>query len=296
MKTPHYDSVLKEYIHGLLEEKQLHGFQTHRLIYDYAEIDRYIQAHIPQGIHINEQYFNEWLAYADNPNLSRKTVYRKVSSFRQLLVYMNSLGIPCYIPRLPRENEHSFVPYIFTETQMQDIFDACDSLEPKTFCQRTCIFAMPALIRLLYSTGMRLGEALSFKNKDVNFKKRHIVLNDTKNRHQRLAPINTSLESVLKAYLKYRNKITCKPVTDAQSFFFVNNRGEVLNEDSVRRQFQNHVLAKAGIPYIGHHAGPRIHDIRHTACVHALKKLVAQGYDLYCSMPLLANFMVNSQF
>lgn len=292
MKTSSlYNSILKTYICGLIEEKHLHGFQSESLKYNLADIDRYMQDNKPDGICINETYFNKWLAYADNPNLSRKTVYAKVSCFRQLMIYMNNLGIECYIPRLPRENEHRYVPHIYSEKEILDIFDACDSLRPRTFRGRTCYYALPALFRLLYSTGIRIGEALAIKNQDVDFKKKHIFINKTKNCHQRFAPINNTLASVLKDYIRFRNHITCKPVGNPSSPLFVNSKGEPLSQVGVQHIFNHIILTKAGIPFIGQHMGPRIHDIRHTACVHALKKLVSAGYDIYCCMPLLANFM-----
>ncbi len=292
MKTSSlYNSILKTYICGLIEEKHLHGFQSESLKYNLADIDRYMQDNKPDGICINETYFNKWLAYADNPNLSRKTVYAKVSCFRQLMIYMNNLGIECYIPRLPRENEHRYVPHIYSEKEILDIFDACDSLRPRTFRGRTCYYALPALFRLLYSTGIRIGEALAIKNQDVDFKKKHIFINKTKNCHQRFAPINNTLASVLKDYIRFRNHITCKPVGNPSSPLFVNSKGEPLSQVGVQHIFNHIILTKAGIPFIGQHMGPRIHDIRHTACVHALKKLVSGGYDIYCCMPLLANFM-----
>ena len=102
MKTSLYNSILKTYICGLIEEKHLHGFQSEHLKYNLAEIDRYIQENPPLDDRIDESYFNSWLAHADNPNLSRKTVYAKVSCFRQLMIYMGNLGIECFIPRLPR--------------------------------------------------------------------------------------------------------------------------------------------------------------------------------------------------
>ena len=280
MKTPLYNSTLRVYILGLVEEKHLHGFQSESFQYNLAEIDRYMQDNPPQSCRIDEAYFNNWLAYADNPNLSRKTIYAKVSSFRQLMIYMNNLGIDCFVPRLPRMCEHRFVPHIYSEKEMLDIFDACDNLRPHTFRGRTCCYALPALFRLLYSTGIRLGEAFAIKNKDVDFRKHHIFINKTKNCRQRFAPINNTLEPVLKEYVHFRSRITCKPVDAPSSPFFVNNRGDALTKIAVQHIFKHIILAKAGITYIGHHAGPRIQ-----------KKLVAQGYDLYCCMPLLANFM-----
>ena len=291
MSIPKYDSILKDYIYGLLEEKRAHGVRSEPLYNNLAEIDRYVLVNVPKSVSIDESYYNTWLSYADNPNLSRKTVYKKVSCFRQLMMYMYNLGIECFIPRLPRENEHKYVPHIYSEKEMLDIFYACDNLKPKTFRGATCCYALPAFFRLLYSTGIRLGEAISIRNKDVDFKKRHIFINETKNCHQRFAPINKTLALVLKDYLEYRNQITYKPVDDPSSYFFVNNRGDALTHNGVQHIFREVILAKAGIPYKGHHAGPRIHDIRHTACVHALKKIVSLGYDIYCCMPILANFM-----
>lgn len=163
MKTPLYNSNLRVYILGLVEEKHLHGFQSESFQYNLAEIDRYMQDNPPQSCRIDEAYFNNWLAYADNPNLSRKTVYAKVSSFRQLMIYMNNLGMDCFVPRLPRMCEHRFVPHIYSEKEMLDIFDACDNLKPHTFRGRTCCYALPALFRLLYVRASDLGRHLPLR-------------------------------------------------------------------------------------------------------------------------------------
>jgi len=229
MKTSLYNSILKTYICGLIEEKHLHGFQSEHLKYNLAEIDRYIQENPPLDDRIDESYFNSWLAHADNPNLSRKTVYAKVSCFRQLMIYMGNLGIECFIPRLPRRYEHRYVPHIYSEKEILDIFDACDNLKPRTFRGRTCCYALPALLRLLYSTGIRLGEAFAIKNKDVDFRKHHIFINKTKNCRQRFAPINNTLEPVLKEYVHFRSRITCKPVDAPSSPFFVKKRDVFYN-------------------------------------------------------------------
>ena len=37
--------------------------------------------------------------------------------------------------------------------------------------------------------------------------------------------------------------------------------------------------------------GVRLHDLRHTACVHALMKMVRSGKDPYCCLPILSVFM-----
>ena len=51
------------------------------------------------------------------------------------------------------------------------------------------------------------------------------------------------------------------------------------------------ILYKAGIPYRGKGKGPRLHDLRHTFCVHSLQKLTANGQDPYAVLPILMTYV-----
>ncbi len=37
--------------------------------------------------------------------------------------------------------------------------------------------------------------------------------------------------------------------------------------------------------------GPRVHDIPHTYAVHALEKMINDGQDTYCTLPILSAYM-----
>jgi len=67
------------------------------------------------------------------------------------------------------------------------------------------LFVMPAMLRLLYATGLRIGEAVVLLNKDVNLKDNFLVIRDSKNGKQRMIPISESLSSVCKEYARYRD-------------------------------------------------------------------------------------------
>lgn len=58
--------------------------------------------------------------------IKKKTLYDKVSMFRQFCLYLCHIGKECYIPKLPKKEYSDFTPYVFTRGQMQDIFEACD--------------------------------------------------------------------------------------------------------------------------------------------------------------------------
>ena len=62
--------------------------------------------------------------------------------------------------------------------------------------------------------------------------------------------------------------------------------------DTVKGQYSHRdILFSAGIPYRGRGKGPRLHDLRHTFCVHSLQKLTAHGEDPYAVLPLLMTYM-----
>ena len=128
------------------------------------------------------------------------------------------------------------------------------------------------------------------QNKDVDFDRKVIVLNHTKNRCQRLAPINESLGQVLKQYINYRNMIPLSGIANPNSHLFVSCVGRSCSRRTVLAYF-HHIIEECGIPRRCDQRGPMVHEIRHSAAVHSLIKLSREGVDIYCSLPLLATFM-----
>jgi site-specific recombinase XerD len=204
--------------------------------------------------------------------------------------YMCLLGYECYIPTRPKKYFANYTPTIFTHEQMRAIFNVCDNLVMKEHHSKSIMIIMPALIRVLYSTGIRISEALSILNKDVDFKRRVILLNNTKNRHQRLAPVNEPLEQILRQYISYRNRIPTPGVANPDAHLFVSTTGKPCSRRTVLTYFHR-IIEGCGISRRCDQRGPMVHEIRHSAAVHSLIKLTQDGVDLYCSLPILATFM-----
>jgi integrase len=172
---------------------------------------------------------------------------------------------------------------------MTAIFKAADALIISRRNMNSIIFIVPTLLRVLYGTGIRIGEALSLKNTDINLSENYIVVKDAKNEKQRIIPISESLSAVCQDYLNYRSKI---PVLQSgDSPFFISLNGSATNPYIFSNWYFRIVLRAAGIPYTGNHRGPRIHDIRHTAACHALAKMAESGVDLYASLPILSTYL-----
>lgn len=283
-----YTSKLGQYMSAYLEQ-QLHlGYKANDIRYTLRTIDYYLNSINFQERYITKTIYENWLDTIKDQKTT--TIYSKASVFIRFLKYMSGLGIECYIPRLPRKHDSGFVPYIYSQQEIEKIFQACDSIRMRERHSSSIMIIIPTFIRLLYSTAIRISEALAIKNKDVDFDRYVIVLNHTKNGSQRLAPINKSLENVLKQYIEYRNKIPVDGICDPDSNLFVSSIGKPCARKTVLSYFHK-ILNQAGIPYRGNQEGPRVHDIRHTACVHSLVKMTRAGKDIYCSLPVLSIFM-----
>lgn len=223
-------------------------------------------------------------------NNSDKTIHGKYSVISQFSKYMNHLGFSCYVPRLPKRKYNTYIPYIFTQEQIQSIFTSCDSL---IVCDRgnmdSRLFSVPCILRLLYSTGMRVSEATSLLNQDIDFERKLIVIKKTKNQQQRLIPISSSLYQVLCQYRTARNRLPLQNTNAKEALFFISPSGLPLTQSRVYAWFLK-ILKQSEITHCAG-KGPRVHDLRHTCAVHSLMKQVKNGADIYCVLPIISVFL-----
>lgn len=204
---------------------------------------------------------------------------------------MCALGIDCYIPRLPKKGRRNqYVPCIFTHQEIQKIFFTADKLKVHHLPHRSPLFVIPAICRLLYSTGIRVGEALSIKNKDIDFEKRVIYINGLKNNLQRLAVINETLLAVLLQYKGFRDKIPINNILLPDHPFFINQLGRPCTKNSIGI-WMSKVFRYSGIVKTAGRNSPRVHDFRHTSAVHSLTQLVKNDVGIYCALPMISTFL-----
>ena len=98
------------------------------------------------------------------PNESYATQARRITYIRELSKYMGDKGYSAYVypEKSIQTEENTFIPYIFTDIEIRDIFQVVDSL-PKRRRYPYYHIVYPVLIRLLYSCGLRVSEALMLK-------------------------------------------------------------------------------------------------------------------------------------
>lgn len=213
--------------------------------------------------------------------------YNRISILRGFSAYLQLLGYKSYIPRLPRYRS-TFTPHIFTRHEMAAIFRECDRLHVHRHYMYSAKCAIPTLTRLLYGTGIRIGEALKLKHQDVILTDGYLVLHECKNGQERIVPLSLSVREVCKDYVMYKESMGLAIGPDKP--FFTAPDGTPCNSCTIYELFRM-VLQRAGIPHGGRGKGARLHDLRHTFCVNALVQMSGTGQDLYHSMPVLMTYI-----
>ncbi len=75
-----------------------------------------------------------------------------------------------------------------------------------------------------------------------------------------------------------------------EDYFFPAPDGSRYSVVTIESTFRN-AMRDAGIPYRGRGKGPRLHDLRHTFCVHSLQKLIKSGMNPYAALPVLMTYL-----
>lgn len=276
-----YDTLISEYI----KYKISLGYKMTGIEGKLKQFDKYASERQDGDIGITKSTAEEWAI--PFPNETDYNRYLRISALRGFSLYLQLIGYNSYLPSLPK-CKSTFTPYIFTKAEIAKIFQECDRLTLVKICKTSVKCVMPALIRLLYGTGIRISEATKLKHSDVNLDEGFLHLKDCKNRQDRLVPLSLSVREVCRDYIEYKRNIGIS--INENTPFFTSALGQSVTPASISFLFRT-VLYRAGIPLRGAKTGPRLHDLRHTFCVNALLQLTEKGFDLYCSMPILMAYM-----
>lgn len=216
---------------------------------------------------------------------SRGTRQNRVSLLRKLAHFINLDGGGAYVfPKgiLPVYRS-AFTPYVFSHMQMGEVVCSAEKMVPSG--RSEIHVALPVLIGLLYSSGLRLNEALSLVVDDYNDRDNSLLIHESKNFKSRVVPLSRSMGAALSRYLGRTN-----PGQDAGRLMFPSPKGRKLNRSYVGKLIKS-IYAKAGIPSNVQGVSPNTHSLRHTFSVHALEQMHGHGMNSYLGIALLSQYL-----
>jgi integrase/recombinase XerD len=191
--------------------------------------------------------------------------------------------LPRDLPQFPPP----FVPYIYSTEELRRLIAATEVLATPISPLQAITFR--TVLFLLYGSAIRIGEAVSLTLNDVDLYQAILTVRNTKFYKSRIVPIGPKLTEVLSTYATKRRRLPL-PYGD-DSTFFATRTGNHLRYETAIALFQR-VRSAAGVQREATASyRPRLHDIRHTSCVHRLVSWYRTGANVQKLLPQLTTYL-----
>jgi tyrosine recombinase XerC len=209
-------------------------------------------------------FLRKFLVELKAKNLNKRTVSRKLSCLRTFFKFLNREGYlksnPILLLSSPKQDKH--LPIFLTEDEVDKLIkapsDDIRGLRDK------------AILEMLYSTGMRVGELVSLGVDDIDFISGCIKVLG-KGKKERLVPIGDMALSAIRDYLDKRQ--------EKGKILFLNKNRTKLTDRSIRRMINKYIKKVS----LKDHVSP--HTLRHSFATHLLNR----GADLRSVQELLGH-------
>jgi integrase len=269
---------------GFLQFKRDLGYGYRRAECTLQEFDRFLTEYEAKNRHWRlDRAAISWLA--SKPGRKAVSVSNETGVLRQFFRYLrrsSAFGkvVEPIWPHLPTESQ--FVPYFLSKRDILNLLTLCADLKRPEF--RALLYR--TLILTLYCTGIRFGEALRLRIRDVDIRSAVLFIDTFKGR-SRWVPFHRSLSRELDRYLRSREQYAC---TDADVRFFVGADQHRLPVKTASETLSR-LFKLAGLKPDKGRVGPRPYDLRHAFAMHRLSQWYGQGVDLHARLPWLSAYM-----
>ena len=276
------DGFFKPYFEKFIEYKRGKGEKVaHSTLIRFGRLNNALNKYDTDEI--TSDMIGELLA--PHPGQSEHERQYLVSSLRQFCAFISTLNIAAALvpERYMQTARSGFRPYIFSEEELSKVADAADHL-PSARRTNNHQLIYPVIIRILIGTGMRIGEVLSLKRKDVDVENGIILVVNGKNNVSRYIPAAPSLRLILQ---KYAGNLDMEE--KERPFFSSPYSGEALTYSAMKYMIPK-IFRMAGVKR-NDGTTPNIHCLRHTFCTRSLSKMLDEGMDIYTAVPILAAYV-----
>ncbi|MER3632655.1 MAG: site-specific tyrosine recombinase XerD [Blastocatellia bacterium] len=245
--------LIREYLSYLTVEKGLSNNSIEAYGRDIREMAEWAVRNRMSVLDLRPQDIREWLIDLSKKGICARTQRRKISSVRGFFRFAASEG---HITANPSENLESprivsHLPNFLTIPEIERLFSVPDVETDRGIRDR-------ALLELMYSSGLRVSEAVNLRTADLNLDA--LILTCTgKGSKTRKVPIGSDAVFWLKHYLPIRQKIE----TLVENLF-ISPRGRPLTRQFVHSMITKYA-AKCGLE------GVSPHSLRHSFATHLIQ-------------------------
>ena len=270
--------IVEDFVKYLAGEKNRSSntIRTYR-----TDLELFLQFASNQGLkkltELELNTFRLWLADQKEKGSSNATISRRSSTARVFSTWAFQKGLIKSDPaiRLISPKVNKTLPKVLGQKQATALMQTAAILEDE---ENSMALRMRdhAILEVLYSSGIRVGELTGLDIKDLDFTRCTMRVIGKGNK-ERVVPFGQPAKDALRSYLdKSRLEFINEKSGNA---LFVGSRGKRLDTRQVRRIVTSAILRVEGAPDISPH------DLRHSAATHMLEG----GADLRIVQELLGH-------
>lgn len=176
----------------------------HNDIYQYAEE---IKPLLPENAATED--IEKYLKYLNETSCQPKTLARKISCIREFYKFLQSEKIinenPASRIRLPKIGRS--LPFFLTEKEINKIYNSNGIGKGKE--KEFSLLRMRVMIKLMYSSGLRVSELVALPENAINYDLKQILLYG-KGSKERIVPVTSEVIKDVLEYIEVRDKFLGK--------------------------------------------------------------------------------------
>jgi integrase/recombinase XerC len=245
--------LIHDYLDFLENIKGLSKNTTSSYQRDLNKLSKFLQASDINGFNgLSEEICSAWIADLFQHNVSARSIQRHISSAKGFFNYLKKIGLvtdsPFDLISSPKSPSH--LPSVLSPEEVSQLLN----FKPKNAQEKRDL----AIIELIYSSGLRVSEAVNVNLNDFEDNKNFLrVLG--KGSKTRLVPVGRYAQNAINDWVVEREKLSTN-----DNALFVNLRGNRISTRSVQERIKN-IAIMQGLPPVNPHM------LRHSFATHLLE-------------------------
>ena len=245
--------LIYDYLDFLENIKGLSKNTTSSYQRDLNKLSKFLQASDVNGFNgLSEEICSAWIADLFQHNVSARSIQRHISSAKGFFNYLKKIGLvtdsPFDLISSPKSPSH--LPSVLSPEEVSQLLN----FKPKNAQEKRDL----AIIELIYSSGLRVSEAVNVNLNDFEDNKNFLrVLG--KGSKTRLVPVGRYAQNAINDWVVEREKLSTN-----DNALFVNLRGNRISTRSVQERIKN-IAIMQGLPPVNPHM------LRHSFATHLLE-------------------------
>ena len=245
--------LITDYLDFLKNIKGLSKNTTRSYLRDLNKFSKFLRSYDLNSLdYVTEEICSAWIADLFKSNVTARSIQRHLSSVKGFFGYLKKNDLVAHSPfeliSSPRSPSH--LPNILSPEEVSQLLN----FKPKNSQEKRDL----AIIELIYSSGLRVSEAVNSNLNDFEDDKSFLrVLG--KGSKTRLVPVGRFARAAINDWIIERKKLQTK-----DEALFVNLRGTRISTRSVQERLKNISLMQ-GLPPVSPHM------LRHSFATHLLE-------------------------